>query len=193
MACLIDAGSLLDCDNLPVGGVNDYVLLYNYSEWRAMEEAGNITRDVDGVITGITNSSGVQAFQFDVPDSTALVLGYPVRLVDGGVDGFDHTVNFSILDTKQPQKEQMENMRFENVVAIVLKKNGYGEVYGDSQGLELQNNTANPNDAALGAVIPIELLTSPRTAPEPKAPVDIFITDAATTRALIEGLTTPGA
>jgi len=98
----------------------------------------------------------------------------------------------SIIDTKQTQKNIISAMRFEYVVVVVYKKNGTGEVYGDQQGLEIQTNTYNPNDPATGAVIPVQLKSSARTAPEMRPPLDIFVTDAATTKALILGLETPG-
>jgi hypothetical protein len=193
MACLITAGSLLDCAAPPIAGVSNYVLLYNYTQWRAMVEAGDVVRGVDGTITDIDNAVGVKAWRFDVPDETALILGSPDRLVDGGIDGYDHTVNFSVINTKQAQKNAIKAMAVEKVVAIVYRKNGTGEVYGDEQGLKPNTNTYNPNDPSVGSVIPIQLATSPRTAPENKMPVDIYITDIPTTKALILSLETVGA
>lgn len=186
--CYIDTESLRNCLAPPIGGAENFVMLYNYPEWVAMKEAGLVTFAADGSIDGITNASGVQAFRFDIADPTALQTGYPDRKVDGGIDGYDHTFNFSILGTKQAQKNQIFAMKETPVVAIIYKKNGTGEIYGNEQGLEIQTNTANVNDPALGAVIPVQLITSPRIAPENKPPLDIFDTDAATTRALIEGL-----
>ena len=193
MACIISAGSLLDCDALPIGGVNNFVMLYNYSEWREMVDSGtDVTRDADGTISGIVNATGIAAFRFDIPDETALILGSPDRLVDGGIDGYDHTINMSILNTKQAQKNTVKAMSFEKVVAVLYRKNGTGEVYGDEQGLKPTTNTYNPNDPSIGMVIPIQLATSTRTAPENNFPADVFKTDIATTKALIEGLTTVG-
>lgn len=190
--CVLDAESLILCTDIPVGGALNFVMMYNYSEWRTMVDAGNVTRGADGTISAITNSVGVQAFRFDVPDETALVLASPDRLVDGGVDGFDHGVNMSILRTKQAQKNLVRAMSWEKVTAVIYRKNGTGEVYGDEQGLKPTSNTYNPNDPTLGAVIPVQLATSPRTAPETSMPADIFITDAATTKALVEGLNVVG-
>jgi hypothetical protein len=168
-------------------------MIYNYPEWRAMRDSGvNVTEAVNGSFDEIINTVGVQAWRFDVPDETALVLGYPNRKVDGGIDGYDHTVNFSILGTKQDQKNVLLAMDADGVVVVIYKKNGTGEVYGDEQGLKSQTNTANVNDPALGAVIPVQLATSPRVAPETRPPRDIFKTDIPTTKALVEGLNVPG-
>jgi len=192
MSCLIDVESLLSCDDPPIGGVQNFVMLYNYTEWRAMVDAGNVTRNTDGTISDIVNATGIQAYRFDVPDETALVLGTPDRLVDGGLDGYDHSLNMSIIRTKQAQKNIVKAMSFEKVVAVVYKKNGTGEVYGDEQGLKSTTNTYNPNDPATGSVIPVQLATSTRTAPENRMPCDVYKTDIPTTKALIEGLNIVG-
>lgn len=193
MACIISTQSLIDCDNPNIGGVQNFVMLYNYTEWRAMVDTGvNVTRDADGTISDIINAVDIQAFRFDVPDETALVLGSPDRLVDGGNDGYDHTLNMSILGTKQTKKNILKAMSFEKVVAVVYRKNGTGEVYGDEQGLKSTTNTYNPNDPSVGGVIPVQLATSTRTAAENKMPADVFKTDIPTTKALVEGLNIVG-
>lgn len=193
MACTISVESLNTCPEKPKGGASNFVMFYNYLEWRAMVDSGtNVTRIANGTIDEITNSTGVQAWRFDVPDETALILGYPNRLVDGGIDGYDHQCNMSILGTKQDQKNVLLAMAGDGVVAVIYKKNGTGEVYGDEQGLKLQTNTANVNDPSIGAVLPVQLATSPRVAPETRPPVDVFKTDIATTKALIETLNVVG-
>lgn len=192
MACVLNTEGLRDCDNPTIGGVSNFVMLYNYTVWRAMVDAGNVIRDADGTITDIINPVGVQAFRFDVPDETALVLGSPDRLVDGGEDGYDHSLNMSILGTKQVKKNVLKAMSFEKVTAVVFRKNGTGEIYGDEQGLKSTTNTYNPNDPSVGGVIPVQLATSPRTAPENKMPADVFKTDTPTTKALVEGLNVIG-
>lgn len=194
MACALGNEFLSTCPEKPKGGANNFVMFYNYLEWRAMVDSDvNVTRVANGTIDEITNAAGVQAWRFDVPDETALVLGYPNRKVDGGIDGYDHVVNMSILGTKQDQKNALLAMDGDGVVAVIYKKNGTGEVYGDEQGLKLQTNTANVNDPALGAVIPVQLMSSPRVAPETRPPVDVFKTDIPTTKALVESLNVAGA
>lgn len=197
MSCAIGVQSLGTCPDKPVGGAARFVQFYNYPEWRQMVDSGvNVTRvsggSTDGLIDDIINALGIQAWRFDVPDETALVLGYPERKVDGGIDGFDHQVNMSILGTTQDKKNVLLAMAGEGVVAVIYKKNGTGEVYGDQQGLQSVTNTANVNDPALGAVLPVQLATSPRVAPETRPPADVFKTDIATTKALIEGLNVVG-
>lgn len=192
MTCVINVESLNTCPEKPKGGASNFVMFYNYPEWRDMVDGGNVTFDSDGTISDIVNDTGVQAWRFDVPDETALTLGYPNRKVDGGVDGYDHQVNMSILGTKQDQKNVLLAMDNDGVVAVIYKKNGTGEVYGNEQGLKSQTNTANVNDPSVGAVIPVQLATSPRVAPETRPPADVFKTDTATTKALVEDLNIVG-
>lgn len=192
MGCIINSGSVFDCENKPIGGVQNFAMLYNYTQWRDMVDSGLVTFDAEGRVVDIVNSVGVQAFRFDMPDETAMALGSPDRLVDGGIDGYDHSFNMSILNTKQAQKNILPALSFEKAVAVVYKKNGTGEVYGGEQGLKPTANTYNPNDPSLGSVIPVQLTTSPRTPAENLPPADVFKTDAATTKALILGLNIAG-
>lgn len=192
MGCAIKEESLFDCLNKPIGGVNNFTMLYNYTEWRDMVDAGLVLFDADGVVVDIINAVGIQAYRFDQPDETAMILGSPDRLVDGGLDTFDHAFSMSILGTEQTKKNILVALSFEKAVAIVYKKNGTGEVYGGEQGLKPTANTYNPNDPSIGAVIPVQMTTSPRTPGENLPPADIFKTDASTTKALILGLNIPG-
>lgn len=192
MGCLITTESLFDCANKPIAGVQNFVQMYNYTQWRDLVDAGNVTFDVDGRITDIVNSVGVQAFRFDMPDETALVLGSPDRLNDGGIDGFDHACSISILNNKQEQKNILVALSFEKAVVVVYRKNGTGEVYGGEQGLKPTANTYNPNDPTIGSVIPVQMATSPRTPSENLPPADVWKTDIPTTKALVEGLNIPG-
>ena len=192
MGCVIQTQSLFDCNDKPVGGVQNFAMLYNYTQWRDMVDSGLVLFDTDGTIVDIVNSPGVQAYRFDMPDETAMILGSPDRLVDGGIDGFDHAFSMSILGTKQTKKNILVALSFEKAVAVVYKKNGTGEVYGGEQGLKPTANTYNPNDPSIGSVIPVQMTTSPRTPAENLPPADVFKTDAATTKALILGLNVPG-
>ncbi|MCP5077105.1 MAG: hypothetical protein GY951_03500, partial [Psychromonas sp.] len=139
--CVIKTESLLNCVSKPIGGVNKFVMLYNYTDWRAMVDAGLVTFITDvndpefGMITEIINPVGVQAFRFDMPNEAALTMGSTDRLNDGGLDTFDHSFNMSILNTTQAQKNILVAIALEKAVAVVLRKNTRGEVYGGEQGL----------------------------------------------------------
>lgn len=190
-ACVIDSGKLYDCANPELAGLWNYIIAYNLTDWRTIVESGGVTK-TGNVITNIVNPLGVQAYRFDVADSTGLVATYPVRKVGGGINGYDHMINVNLLGNDQAIKDTLHAMLITGVVVIVMGRNGKAELYGERYGLFAQNNTASRNDSALGGVLPVELASDPDTAAEPRAPIDIFDTDAATTRALIDGLLVAG-
>jgi hypothetical protein len=194
MTCLLDKDITISCEDTEIGGVKKFIMLYNFDDWQAMKLAGNVV-DVENVklaISDIINNTGIRAFRFDVYDTTALNPTSAVRSVDGGPDGFDHGLGFSIASTKQDAKNLMSVMRFQNVVAVLMKNNGEGEVYGSDQGMGLSANNYDPSSPDTGSVIPIEVLTRESEPAETQPPRSVFKVDAATTLALIESLDVVG-
>ena len=192
MSCIFNQDQVLNCAALPKGGLAKQAIYeYNYSDWRNMVNAGLVTFHTDGSINGIANAPTVQAYKKEVPNNS-IVLGSAVNKVTGAFPTYIHTVNYSLINNKQLEKNVVQSMTFENRVCIMIKNSGEAELYGHDQGLTLINDTYNPGDPDMGGVIPIELSTDPDGAKETKKPLSIFDTDFETTIALIEGLTTPG-
>ena len=192
MSCLIDIGASVNCSTISAGGIRKYVMLYNWSEWRSMVDGGDVTFDSDGMITDIVNATSVQAYKFEVPDESGVVPSNPLIEQEGNIDMYDHQLNLSVFGDTQALRNNIDRMRVENVVAIIYQNNGKGSVYGNEQGMKLITNNFNPQDPVMGNIIPIELKTSNQGAKETRMPATIFKTDAATTEALILGLTTVG-
>jgi hypothetical protein len=188
MGCAITQGGAYDCSAKVQAGIEDILLLYNKDEW----EQNTITRDVDGTITGITNASGIQAYDFGVADSGNLVPNSPLRKVDGGTDGYDHQIDSKLYDLDQAGLTNLGNIRFQKVVAIILRNDGTGLLYGEGVGMLLEDFQYNPGDAGTSGLAQFVLKTPSDEPPENEPPVVIFDTDKATTKTLIEGLTTPG-
>ena len=186
MACVLNDTTFDPC-NVKPGGVQALVQWYKYNEWLDMKAAGNVVY-VDGVITSITNPVGIKAYRIDTPDESVLSPTSPPRKVTGGINGFDHGLNFAAVGTEKEQKDLLNYTNNKRIVAIILKKNGKGEIYGDEQGIEQQANTFAPGDPNLGGTTPGQLNTSPDSPAESSMPADIYDTDDATTKALIEGL-----
>ena len=166
--------------------------MYNWEEWRAMVDAGDVTYDVDGVITGIVNALNVQAYRFTTPDNSGIIPSVTLESQTGNVNMYTHALNLSVQDTSQAARNNVDIMRVQPMVAIIIKNNGYGEIWGQEQGMILQNVPYNSQDPVTGNMLPIELATDPEGAKETHLPATIFNTDAATTKALILGLETPG-
>lgn len=186
MACPISIDVTFDCSNLPKGGLEPEIYLYNKADY----DGATITRDGDGNITNIVNGTGLRAYKYTMPSSQSILVQTTLRT--GTVDMFDHSVQFLSVNNTQAGRNEISKMRFAQVVAIVLRKDGTGVVYGDTQALVLTDLLDTPNDPDLGGVIQATIATDPDIAAEPDLPVTIFITDATTTRALVRGLTTPG-
>jgi len=186
--CAIDAGGAFDCTALVQGGIKPTLLLYNWNDWIT----NTLVEDVDGTITGITNASGIQAFDFSVGDSGNLIPTCVLRAVDGGQDGFDHQIDTKLYDLSNDSRTNASKMRFAKVVAIYQKVDGTGRVYGSDQGMRLSDWQENDSDAALGNILQFILKTPDNDAPEKEVPLTIDAGDAASTTTLIDGLTTPG-
>jgi len=192
MACILTKGTIANCANVKAGGIKPYVQLYMYSDWRTMENGGNVVKDAAGRITAITNPVGVKAWKFEVWDESGIVLSNPLIEQEGNIDMYDHGVALSIIANDQEDRNNVDALRVGKVVAVVLQNSGWASVYGSDQGMKLMANNFNPQDPVQGNNIPIELKTANNGAKETKMPCTVFDTDAATTEALILGLDTVG-
>lgn len=190
MACPITQGSAFDCAALGKGGIHPFMMLYNFEDWISATKTLDGT---DGYITAITNASTKQAYEVSFANNSNVLPNAALRAVDGGQDGYDHTIDAKLYDLSQASRNNISKVRFQKVVAIIFKNSGIGEVYGQDVGLRLSDFQYNPNDAASGNNAQFILKTPDSDAPETALPVVIDAGDYASTLALIQGLTTPGA
>ena len=191
-SCLIGKGAGFNCADIKPGGIKQSAWLYNYAQWRAMVTAGLVVFDAVGRVTSITNAVGVAAYVFEVPDETGIVPGQELVVQEGNVDMWKHLLKLSVVLTDQEDIRNVDVMRVQKMVAIIIRNDGKGMNYGAAQGMRLTANNFNPQDAVLGTILPIELATSDAGAKEPYAPGIVYDTDEATTLAMITGLTVEG-
>lgn len=187
-SCPISANNLFDCANKTQGGITSRLLLYNWDEWKE----NTLTVDVDGTITAITNASGVQAWDFSVADSGNVVPNVALRAVDGGADGYDHQIDSRGFDITQAGADQISKMRFQKIVAIIERVDGTAKLYGAGVGMRLSDLQFNEGSPDIGGIIQFIATTPANDPPENELPVVIDAGDAASTKALLDGLTTPG-
>lgn len=192
MACLISKDNEYNCDAQETAGVQPYVILYNWVDWRAIVDAGNVTKGPDGEITSIVNTTGVRGYKYTFANSGALIPSTPLVPIAGAPSTYNHGLNMNVATTDQASKNEIDKMRGNPVVAIPLRVNGTAEVYGNDQGMTLSANNWNPQAPDLGNTIPIELLTDPNQGGESKMPVEVDAGSGTLTKALLEGLLTPG-
>lgn len=185
MACgAITQGSAADCLNIPDGGTNARLILFNYDDIESMTEDG------DGVITAITLNDGAFGYEFmgfrnDVKKSEEVIKP------EIGVPKFKHITSFVIYENTQEQKNNVENLARGTFVAIVENKgknaNSF-EVMGKGVGLEI---VAGPirNAYENGGFFVVNLATADdQNVLESKLPQTLLATDYAGTLALIEAL-----
>jgi len=192
----LTAGILYDCLNPPVGGVNDRLILVNFSDID-----GNVTRNGSNpnVIEAITLPGGAVGYVFEGLNSSnepraALVKGRYVN-------GYDHEVRFKVFSNSIAAKVQLQKLDGALVVAIVQNNHKGGdpvpggtavgeaafEIYGLETGLRLQELERILADAELqGAynlLIKNDEISKPSTLPQ-----TLFITSFAATLAVVNGI-----
>jgi hypothetical protein len=185
MACgAITQGSAADCLNIPDGGTNARLILFNY------DDIEGYTEDADGVITDIELVDGATGYEFmgfrnDVKKSEDVIKP------EIGVPKFKHVTSFVIYENTQEQKNNVENLARGTFVAIVENKgknaNSF-EVMGKGVGLEI---VAGPirNAYENGGFFVINLATADdQNVLESKLPQTLLATNYAGTLALIESL-----
>lgn len=179
----IDRGALFDSDNKPIAGVVERLILWN------LEDVSSYTPASSGnanIVEAILLKAGAQAFSFDgvrnsnIPGSDFIPGTF--------VSGYDHRVNFHVWDFTQNQKDNLERLAVQRVVALIQNSDDTFEIYGLNQGLELQEAPRNPGDTDTSGAFVIALKTSDNGAREPKYPQTFFKTDFASTLVLADAL-----
>lgn len=186
--CSIDGNNAFDCAAQTQAGITSRLLLYNWEDWKA----GVITEDVDGTITDIVNASTLQAWDFSVSDEGNIVALSSKVAVDGGADGFSHSIDSRAFDVSQAGAKQISKMQFQKMVAIIERVDGTAKVYGRGIGLRLSDFQFNEGSTDTGGVIQYILSTPETGNPEIDIPTVIDAGDPALTVALLDTLTTPG-
>jgi len=187
----ISIGSNIECPG-GVGGLEPFVFLYNIADWKAVEAEVGFTEGTNGEVTAIVNPDGIQAYKFQhLATGTPIVPTNPMRTRAGLPPGYDHSLTMQF-ELSPAQFQQLNQMRCDKVVAIVMGLNGYGYIYGREQGLGITSNDFDPSNIDTGGIVPATLATDPERPPENKMPTIIDAGDYASTLALITGLETPG-
>jgi hypothetical protein len=184
----LTAGIAYDCANPPTGGVNDRLILVNFS-------------DIDGNVT-FDNANPIIVTNITLPGST---VGYVFEGVNNSneprsamvkgryVNGYDHEVRFKCFDNSPAAKLQLGKLDGALVVAIIQNNrkgasgNSAFEVYGLQTGLRLQELERILADAetqgAYNLLIRNDEVSRPSTLPH-----TLWATDFATTLAIVEAV-----
>ncbi len=172
MACKLDQSVAFNCDFPQQGGIEAFVYVMNYSEWKTA------TVTVDGVTNEITNITltevGAQAFKVIVPKSNNIIATSVLRAIDG-VDGFDDQIDLRINNIEQLVRESFARARFNKVVIIVKLLEGRMQLFGGrvnatpeavGVGMRISDWQDNQGDAGVGGTLQIVMKTPDVDPPE---------------------------
>lgn len=137
MACLIISGASKSCE-YSFGGL-DTITLGNYSE------LSSVAKDSNGVVTGITMTSGATMFNYQFENETGSFLNE--YQVSNGNKWFNQTVNFTLAGLDQTRMDLMETLGLAKVFAICKDKRGKAFLLGNYGGLEVSTLTSNSGAA----------------------------------------------
>ena len=175
-----------------ISGAAETLLLYNFDELPKSAFTFDVTKT--NQVTLITNPTGVQAYAFTGFRRTNKP---SYEFVPGEARvGWNHIINFQINELTYEVKEtinKMANGRFIGIVENLDRSaDNTFEIYGFDVGLLLGEGSRNPDDIDTGAGFVLQLATGDTQSSEQLTPLQLFDTDYATTKAIFDGLTTPG-
>lgn len=178
---LITAGFTIDCDALPIGGLESDLVIIN----RADVDVDSVTFDASNRIkmTNLQLKSGKTGYGVaGVKQSNGKL--YSLVVKENTYDKFTHGIRFTIFNPSAALKLQLQNMVGGSFVAVVNQKwKGVDnvdafEVLGYDAGLKLSvvTNDSNANDNSI-----LVELASESNFEERNVPYTLLETDYATT------------
>jgi hypothetical protein len=185
----ISSDILVNCDYPLFTGVKDRLFLFNFSDF----EDATLTRNGVNtqIIEDIILASGAVGYTIEGQNNSIM----PKQAFVKGTysSKWDHEVGFIAWSLSPTVKDQVEKLGKGRVVAIVENNykgdtgNAAYEIYGLDCGLILETAERDPNNQETDGGFQITLKSSERSK-EPHLPASVFITDYATTKALVESL-----
>ncbi len=185
----ITAGAAIDCDNPQAGGVEDELVLINYSDWRDATFTFNGSNPL--IIENIVLPSAKLGYLFtginnvNKPNVEMVKKEFSLPL-------WKHSLDFVVFGNSPTDKKTVEELSKSKVVAII-KNNHKGasgnaafEVYGNKAGLDLQTAKRNQSDDTQGTW-QLNLATNDK-ALEDHVALTVFITSYAASKAVVDGL-----
>ncbi len=179
----------VNCANPLQAGAEDTLYLINREDWLDAAITYNVTNTE--TIEAITLGSGKVAYTYQGKNNSVVPKYELVKQTYAEV--YNHEINFKVFDVSPDAKTQLELLAKGQMVAIIENKykgtdgNAAFEVYGADAGLVCTQNIREISSTDTGGAFDL-ILKSDETAMEPHMPKPIFITDYATSKAVVEGL-----
>lgn len=185
----IDQHIIIDCANPLQAGTNDSIFIFNFEDWSNATISRNSANPQ--IIEDIVMPTGVTGFQVQGINNSNMPKNSMVK--GKFINSFMHEINFKAFTLNASIKKTLENMSKGRFVVIVQNnyKGAAGdaayEVYGGDSGLVCTAIDRDPQNNDTQGAYDITLQSSDQSK-EAHLPATVFITDYATTKALVESL-----
>jgi hypothetical protein len=185
---LINSGITADCTNPLQAGTEDTLVLLNRTQIASLTKNGTNPQIIEDIIM----ESAALGYVFEglnnsITPKSMMVKGRYFR-------NWSHEVNFIAFDVSPDAKAVIEDAKDGDFVAIVYNKyrglagNSAFEIYGLYAGLKAETIERDVNNAETQGAFNILLKTDNDRGLEPFQPQTLYITDYATSLAVVEGL-----
>ena len=179
----------INCDDPLQAGAEDQLILINRDDWLGATITYNTLNKQ--IIENVVLASGIVAFSYQGKNNS---IGPKYEFIKQTfAEVYNHEINFKVFNVSPDSKQELEAMAKGTMVAIVNNKykgtdgNAAYEVYGADSGLVMSQNIRDlinqENQGAFDVII-----KSDENSLEPHMPKTFFITDLATTKAIVDGL-----
>lgn len=177
---LIASSQVIDCDDKPVAGLDNFLYLFNLSDKAT-------TPETLGTITAITTLAVNQMFKWEGGNN--FVNGTYATVVGNVLNSFTHTLTITAPNDAQLGLNEIQNMANARVIGCVAKFGDltptvrmYGRVHG-MVGDVVGDESSEDNDG-----LPLVTLSTPPGKREPKLPQHVLSTDYPGTITMLDAL-----
>lgn len=185
----ISGDQSIDCDNPLQAGTEDTLVLINWEDW--LDAALTLNGSNAQIVENIVLPSGTVAYQMQGKNNSIAPKYELVKQTYAEV--YNHELNYKVFGVSAAVKAQLEKKAKGRFVAIVYNKyrgasgNSAFEIYGADAGLVVTQLIRDVNNQDTQGAFDIILKTS-ELSMEPHMPKTLFITDYATSKAVVESL-----
>jgi len=185
----ITAGVAISCTIKQVAGTTDKLILFNFDEIASYTRNGTNPQIIEA-ITMVVNVPPFTGFAYEGKQQSLEPKQSLVRTRYS--TGYDHEIVFKIFDSQPATKQQVEKMAESRLVAIVENNfkgtggNAAYEIYGIDTGLFMTVGERIVSDPETVGAFNVTLKSDLHK--EGHLPATFFLTDYATTKALVEAL-----
>ena len=186
-------GQLIDCEQPLAVGLEQRLFIANKEDVEGVDYS--VVAGEENVVEAITMKSGKAFFEFEGVNETIKAQNSLVR--NALSNTYNHMVDFSVFEVDNSSLLNLQAMAYKPQIVIVFGVNdsslgnGIFRLYGNQAGLDLGTDEQIHGDTETGGAQVCQLLTPDSGRAETQKPPVIFLTDYATTLALIEDLLTP--